>query len=285
MPLVADFLTEKFQAGLQQATVANYKSAILSIHRGFEDGSTINSDGYLSLLLDGMFNERPPNRKVVPPWDLNTVLDYLKGHPFEPLQKATLKYVTLKTAFLLALASGRRCSELHAVSKSASVFTNNGATLFLRPDFLAKNERGTFRHSSLSIPRIGQGSSVAEDRLWCPVRALQHYLYRTQALRGTHDRIFITHAEPHGPAAKQTLSRWLVQVLVDSGAIAKDSHPTAHSTRSISSSWAYHRGVPLEEICQAVSWKSPSSFSSVYYRNVANQRAGDRFTRAVLGRQ
>ena len=279
---MADFLTEKFRSGLQQATIANYKSAILSIHRGFEDGSTINSDGSLSLLLDGMFNERPPERKVVPPWDLNTVLEYIKGPPFEPLSKATLKYVTLKAAFLLALASGRRCSELHAVSKSASVFTNNGATLFLRPDFLAKNERSTFRHSPLFLPSIGQGSSIAEDRLWCPVRALQHYLGRTQTLRGAHDRLFITHAEPHGPAAKQTLARWLVQVLVDSGA-AKDARPKAHSTRSISSSWAYHRGVPIEEICQAVSWKNPSSFSTVYYKNV-NQRPGDKFTRAVLQR-
>jgi site-specific recombinase XerD len=136
---VSDFLAEKFDTGLEAATVRNYKSAILSIHRGFEDGSTINDDGSMRLLLEGMFNTRPPRRSEVPPWDLNTVLDYIKGPPFEPLKQATLKNVTLKTVFLLALASARRCSELHALSASASVLNRAGATLFSFHGFSSEN--------------------------------------------------------------------------------------------------------------------------------------------------
>ena len=34
--------------------------------------------------------------------------------PFEPMKDTDLKHLTLKTAFLLALASGKRRSEIHA---------------------------------------------------------------------------------------------------------------------------------------------------------------------------
>ena len=137
VPLVTEFPTEKFQARLQRASVTSYKSAILSIYRGFEDGSTINADGYLSLRLDGMFNERPPKWKVILPRDPNTVLDYLKGHPFEPLSKAMLKYVTLRTAFLLGVGFGTTVRSCTRSRRSASVFTNTGAMLFSAPCSLA----------------------------------------------------------------------------------------------------------------------------------------------------
>jgi hypothetical protein len=49
-------------------------------------------------------------------------------------------------------------------------------------------------------------SSIAEDKVWCPVRALARYFDRTENLR-KDDHVFLTHAEPHGPAAKRTLAR------------------------------------------------------------------------------
>ena len=281
---VADFLSERFDSGLESATVRNYKSAILSIHRGFDDGTTINDDGSIRLLLEGMFNTRPPSRKVVPMWDLNSVLDYLKGPPFEPLSKATLKYLTLKTIMLVALASARRCSELHALSASLTNVSDAGATLFFRPGFTAKNERSNFQHSTLFLPRMGVASSIAEDRWWCPARTVQYYLKRTRSLRGNDDNFFITHADPHKSATKQTLARWLVQVIVDAGAVQQGSHPLAHSTRSVAASWAYHRGLTVAEICQAVSWKAPSTFSTTYYRNVENGDLRGQFARSVLAR-
>lgn len=47
----------------------------------------------------------PVSRLLVPPWVLAVVLGGLKGPPFEPLQGAVLKLVSLKTVLLLALAS------------------------------------------------------------------------------------------------------------------------------------------------------------------------------------
>ena len=48
-------------------------------------------------------------------WDLGIVLEALSKTPFEPLREAFLKHLTLKTVFLLAMASARRRNELQAL--------------------------------------------------------------------------------------------------------------------------------------------------------------------------
>jgi hypothetical protein len=48
--------------------------------------------------------------------DLSLVLRALMEEPFEPMERASIKYVTLKTVFLVALTTAQRRSELHALS-------------------------------------------------------------------------------------------------------------------------------------------------------------------------
>ena len=57
---------------------------------------------------------RPKTSRNLPKWNLSVVLNELTKAPFEPMKDTDLKYLTIKTAFLLALASGKRCSEIHA---------------------------------------------------------------------------------------------------------------------------------------------------------------------------
>ena len=56
--------------------------------------------------------QRPRFTPVLPQWDLGIVLEALSKPPYEPLREGSLKHLTLKTVFLLAVASGRRRSEL-----------------------------------------------------------------------------------------------------------------------------------------------------------------------------
>ena len=276
---MANFLTSRFEAGLEPSTVRNYKSAILAIHRGFRDGSTLGDNTSIKQLLNGMSNERPPARREVPPWSLNAVLDYLKGPPFEPMGDATLKNVTIKTATLVALASGRRCSEIHALSAATMRFSEANVSLSFRPDFVAKNETRTYQHSNLVLPRISANSSVAADRLWCPARALYYYKLKTASVRGATDNLFLTHAFPHNAASKSSIARWISSAIAGANAM-EPSQVHAHSTRHVASSWAYHRGLSISEICEAVNWRAPTTFSSVYYRNV--QSTQEKFAGAVL---
>ena len=68
----------------------NYRSAIAAVHGGFADGSTVSDNRAIGQLTKGMFVTRPPVRKLVPSWDLFSVLSALTKPPFEPLSGATL---------------------------------------------------------------------------------------------------------------------------------------------------------------------------------------------------
>jgi len=68
------------------------------------------------------------------------VLEALAKQPFEPLAKASLMDLTIKTSFLVALASGQRRSTLHALSTAPWLirWERDGVRLIPRPDFIAK---------------------------------------------------------------------------------------------------------------------------------------------------
>ena len=112
---IADFLRSRFDLGLQSTSVNGYLSAIQSFHTECRDGGSIIRSRPLKFLIEGMEITRPKTRNIWPSWDLPTVLDYLNHVPFEPLQVAPLRLIAIKTLFLLAVASGKRCSELHSL--------------------------------------------------------------------------------------------------------------------------------------------------------------------------
>ena len=56
-----------------------------------------------------------PRLTPVSEWDLGIVLEALSKPPFEPLQEASLKHLTYKTVFLLAMPSTGRHNELQAL--------------------------------------------------------------------------------------------------------------------------------------------------------------------------
>ncbi|KAJ7344874.1 hypothetical protein JRQ81_000824, partial [Phrynocephalus forsythii] len=62
--------------------------------------------------LKGANNLRPQRAPISPQWSLNLVLKRLSSLPFEPMATAPLHLLSLKVAFLLAITSARRSSEL-----------------------------------------------------------------------------------------------------------------------------------------------------------------------------
>ena len=101
----ADFLLHLFQdRKLQPGTIDGYRSAIADKL----GNSTINvsKDENLTRLLDSFHRDRPKGRRGIPSWNLSLVLHQLTKAPFEPLKEASLKHLTFKTVFLLALGSG-----------------------------------------------------------------------------------------------------------------------------------------------------------------------------------
>ena len=110
---IADFLLYLFQdRKLQPGTIEGYRSAI--VDKLGNSPNNISKDENLTRLLDSFHRDRPKGRRGVPSWNLSLVLHQLTKPPFEPLREASLKHLTFKTVFLLALGSGKRRSEIHA---------------------------------------------------------------------------------------------------------------------------------------------------------------------------
>ena len=78
---------------------------------------------------------------MVPSWDLHVVLSALAGAPFEPISSVLFKYLTWKTAFLLAITSAAHVSELQALDShpDLSRVTKSHAILRLNPAFIPKS--------------------------------------------------------------------------------------------------------------------------------------------------
>jgi hypothetical protein len=225
---------------------------------------------------------RPKIRHVWPAWDLPTVLKFLNEPPFEPLQAAPIRSLAKKTLFLVALASGRRCSELHALAIGRSaIFSNSGVTLYFRPGFLVKNERSNFSSNPIFLPYINKHKD-RELRLSCPVRAIRWYIDRTQNMRGKIQNLFITNIKPYRAAAKPTLAGWLVETIKDSKAVMEEGEPRAHSVRGYSASWAHANGISMNEIINTVSWRTESTFIKVYMKDITKNTAPGRYATSIL---
>ena len=276
---LCSFFVALFDEGKQVSTIRNYRSAIAAIHSGFQDGSSIGTNHTITMLLRGMFHQRPPRQRLAPSWSINDVLSHLSKEPFEPIHNSPLDALTKKTVFLVAVASARRRGEIHALSVDPGFirFSPEGVYLLPNPNFLAKNQSESFSPAPIFLPTMSSASSMREDRFVCPVRALKWYIEKTKALRKSN-ALFLIPRSPYTSASKDTISRWLVELI--SLFASPDDRPRAHDVRACAASAAWFRGVPLTDILRAASWKTPSTFVSRYLTNVVS--ADTRFARSIL---
>ena len=98
------------------------------------------------------------------------------------MKDTDLKHLTIKTAFLLALAR-KRCSEIHAwvANKVSNLGQWEKVALFPSSDFITKNQlarEGSQSVSPVTIPAVISivDKQFKEDQILCPVRALRYYL-------------------------------------------------------------------------------------------------------------
>ena len=195
---VADFLLHLFEdKKLQPSTIDGYRSAIAD-----KLGNTtvnISKDDNLTRLLESFNRDRPKGRRGIPSWNLSLVLHQLTKAPFEPLREASLKHLTFKTVFLLALGSGKRRSEIHAW-QHRNIRHQSGwskVSLFPSPSFLSKNQLAKEGPESVAPVVISAlaptlDRSLKSDRSLCPVRALRYYLDRTSDLRQHKELVFVS---------------------------------------------------------------------------------------------
>ena len=260
-----EFLTDLFASGLQYRTIAGYRSMLSAVLDPI-DGVSVGQHPLVCRLIKGIFNTRLPKVKLLPEWDLPRVLSMLEKHPFEPLSKASLKLNTLKTVFLIAITSFRRCGDLQSLrigEKSVSV-QKKGVT-FIRHG-LAKQDRLSHFGVKVFIPAFKQ------NKLLDPKRALYYYLKKTENFRKGPDgydetALFLATKEPHKPVSAQTVSKWIVKV-IKMAYDGKISNIKAHSTRAIGPSWAAYNGASMKSILEVADWSKESTFTRFYLRDL-----------------
>jgi integrase len=214
-------------------------------------------------------------------WNLALVLKVLSGSPFEPLRQATKKNRTFKTVFLVALATARRRSEIHAFTIDKIAYAENGTsvTIHTDPNFLSKTSvpsRGT-GFPPVIIPALPDGSlEDASEKTLCPVRAIKIYTEIVEKERKGRRKLFISHDSRHTTEiATATVSSWIRQAVclcyqLSNNHIRNEFNITAHSVRGWATSWAVTNRASINDVMTAASWHSHSTLTRHYLRDVTN---------------
>lgn len=136
---VLSFLQDGLKAHLKLATLRRQVAALDSIFSTNAE-SVLSSHPLIRRFLKGAASICPPQTHRFPTWKLNVVLNALTKSPFEPLAEVDLKWVRMKTVFLVAITSARRISELSALSchSNLCVFHRDKVVLRTVPSFIPK---------------------------------------------------------------------------------------------------------------------------------------------------
>ena len=218
-------------------------------------------------------------KQRVPDWNFNIVLSALRQEPFEPLNTVDIKFLTMKCIFLTAWASAARVSELHALSRKEGHFLLDSKhryiDLIADPSFIAKNQVASDPPRKYRIQELrGYIQDEAGDRLLCPVRALRIYKERTSHKKSENMRLFVGVRNNKGMAV-QSISYWIRRTIKTAYERAKPDmlnsihRASAHEVRAVSTSLAASKHIPIKDIMRNAYWKSESTFTSFYLKDLA----------------
>ena len=278
--VIADFLTFLFsEKKCQVSTIRGYRSMISNTLK-FSAGFDIGSHPVLSDLITSFQLQRPISRSLAPKWDLAFVLSQKCKAPFEPLSQCSLFHLSLKSAFLIAMATAKRVPEIHAFSIDKDHFRfshiDGSLTLRTQPGFLAKNQLPSKAPDSIRIPKLSNHCRSSDfNRKLCPIRAIKAYIDRTKSIRNGRTRLFIPTKGGHD-LKKSTISSW-IKYTISHAYKSLSKHQIkllkvkAHELRALSTSWAYTSSIPLEEVIKAAVWSNSSTFASFYLHNMGSQ--------------
>ncbi len=238
--VVLSFLQDGLERRLSPSTLKVYVAAIAA-HHDAVDGKSVGKHDLVVRFLRGARRLNPLRPHLVPSWDLPSVLTALKEEPFKPLQSVELKFLSLKTMLLTALASVKRVGDLQAFSVDDSCLefgpADSHVVLRPRPGYVPKVPTTPFRDQVVNLQALPREEADPAIALLCPVRALRVYVDRTQSFR-TSDQLFVCFGgQQKGKAvSKQRLAHWIVEAIVLAYQARRLPCPLgvrAHSTRGV----------------------------------------------------
>uniref|UniRef100_A0A6I8RND0 Tyr recombinase domain-containing protein n=1 Tax=Xenopus tropicalis TaxID=8364 RepID=A0A6I8RND0_XENTR len=285
IPTLLDFLQEGLDKGLG---VNSLKVQVSALSLPFQRQLAIHPD--VKTFIQAATHIKPPYKDPIPPWDLNLVLHALQNKPFEPLATIDLKLLTWKVAFLVAISSARRISELGALSHKTPycIFHEDKVVLRTLPTFLPKVTSAFHLNQEIVLPSLcPKPSSPQERRLHNldVVRALKFYINRTTDFRRS-DSLFVLYGPKRkgAKASKASIARWIKSLITSTyqnKGLPIPFKTSAHTTRALSTSWALANAASAEQLCKAATWSSIHTFTKFYKFHVFSSAEAS-FSRKVL---
>ena len=265
---IADFLTYMFKRkGAALSTIKGYRAMLSAVFKF--PLPEISTSPILKDLIRSFEISAPRPLFPPPPWDLDKVLQYLSGPPFEPLARASFLDKTKKALFLLAMATAKRVSELQALSFSVS-FQGEDLVLYYDPFFRAKTESASNPlPRSVIVPSLSDFAGDLPERVQCPVRAIKFLRKAARSASYIPSRLFVSPRNLERAMSKNAMSFYLRQLIVDSGAVSTSRPPRAHDIRGIATSLNYYSNLSLSNLMQVATWKSNRVFASRYLKEVS----------------
>ena len=272
IPKIAEFLTFLFKTEKAAvSTIKVYRSMLSSVYKFCLP--EISTSPILKDLTRSFEISAPHPVHRSPSWDLDRVLEYLSGPPFEPLANASFRNKTRKALFLLAMATAKQVGELQALSFSVS-HRGDDLVLHYDPCFLAKTESVSDPlPRSVIVQSLEDFVGYLPEQVLCPVRAVR-YLRRAARSPGfTPSRLFVSPSDPKRSMSKNAMSFFLRQLITESGAVSSSVPPRAHDIRGIATSLNYYSNLSLSAINEAATWRSNRVFAMRYLKDMSATRS------------
>lgn len=185
------------------------------------------------------------------------------------MDQSSIRELSLKVVFLVAITSAKRVSEIGSLGCKEPFLTFFPDRVVLIPMLGSNPKVTTIFHENQEI--VLPTFRSTEDSNVHPLdvgEILKQYLEATASFRQSDHLFVLFHGKNKGSrASSRTIAAWIVQAIqwaYRSKGLAPPEAVTAHSTRSVSTSWAASRHVSPDVICKAASWSSINTFMTHY---------------------
>ena len=123
------FLVFIRDSGFSHNTALSYRNALKI---PFDVAFNINTgEKEFDLLSKSHFLHNPPRPKIIPSWSLDNAIESLQGKG--DLSSLSSEETFMACLFLIAVATGNRCSELAHIDRSSILFAPDGSDLSMSP--------------------------------------------------------------------------------------------------------------------------------------------------------
>lgn len=266
IPSILNFFTQLFQAGASYSTLNTVRSALALIL-----GKEFSRDERVLRFLKGVFKGRPMFPKYHTTWNPNLVLDFLSN--WYPNESLPLDKLSKKLVALLALSTAQRVQTLSLIRLSN--ITANDQNFEIIINDVIKTSAPNRQMPRLVIPLFPHKVQI------CPGKTLTSYIEATKPFRlfSQTEKLILTTKKPIHNASASTISRWIKNVLEESG--VDTTIFTAHSTRHASTSAAGRRGISVDLIKKSAGWSDNSLVFAKFYNRPLHTCEGRSFAEAI----